>query len=602
MGAAAVAGAPAPEAIDPRIQVESVRTLYQQLPNSFVAAMGVTLYMVVTEWPYAKPATLGVWLALQAAAQIHRFIIWRSYRRATLTAANANAWGLSYAIYMAGAGVVWGSCAFFFFRLDQPITQALTMCGLYGISGGSVPGNAYYPRALFAFVAVIFGLVMIRMRQIGDFAHIALGTASLFFALIMTMFCRVQHRTIVEGFAIRFENVELVAALQVEKQAAEAARARAEQANLAKSQFLAAASHDLRQPLHALGLFSASLEGISLDDEGREVVSRIQDNIGALESLFDALLDVSKLDAGVIQPELAGVDVAGLFTRVAHYSQATAKAKGLQLRFAPSSYRVLADPVLLEQILRNVVSNALRYTEHGAVLVGCRRAGAGRIAFEVRDSGIGIAPRDAARIFEEFVQLANPERDRRKGLGLGLAIAQRTAELLETQIGLRSEVGRGSIFRFELPRTTEPAPAVAPAAEPGLDRIEGLTVLLIDDEEAIRDGFTRLMGQWGAKIDAVADREGALALIASGRRYQVVLADYRLRGGDDGVAVIAALNAAQTPPPAACLVTGDMDPALLAEARRRGLPLLHKPVLPAQLRAVLAHLTTAQSGVISVPI
>jgi CheY-like chemotaxis protein len=152
------------------------------------------------------------------------------------------------------------------------------------------------------------------------------------------------------------------------------------------------------------------------------------------------------------------------------------------------------------------------------------------------------------------------------------------------------------VFRFELPLTVQPALQAAPVEEPGLDRIEGLSVLVIDDEEAIRDGFTRLLRQWGARIDAVADGAGALALVNAGRRYQVVLADYRLRGGEDGVAAIEALAKAQTPPPAACLVTGDMDPALLAEARRRGLPLLHKPVRPAQLRAVLAHLTTVKAA------
>jgi signal transduction histidine kinase/CheY-like chemotaxis protein len=583
-------------AADPRIRVECVRTLYQQLPNSFVAAMGVSLYMVVTQWPYAKPQTIALWLALQAAAQVHRFALWRGYRRATLTQANADAWGLDYAIYMISAGVVWAACAFLFFRTDQPITQALTMCGLYGITAGSVPANAYYPRGLYVFLAVIFGAVMARMLLIGDVGHIALGVASVFFALIMVMFGRVQHRTLIEGFQIRFENVELVAALKVETQAAEAARARAEQANLAKSQFLAAASHDLRQPLHALGLFSASLETLRLDDEGRAVVGRIQDSVGALESLFDALLDVSKLDAGVVHPQLSGVNADGVFARMAHYSDAAARAKGLALRFAPCGYRVLADPALLEQILANLVANAVRYTEAGGVLVGCRRAGAGKIAFEVRDSGIGVAPADTARIFEEFVQLANPERDRRKGLGLGLAIAQRTAALMDTTITLRSAPGRGSVFRFEAPLTARPTLQPAAPAEPGLDRMEGLSVLFIDDEEAIRDGFVRLLRQWGAQADAAPDLASALTLVGGGRSYQVVLADYRLRGGETGVAAIEALMRAQTPPPAACLVTGDMSPDLLAEARRRGLPLLHKPVRPAQLRAVLAHLTTVQAA------
>jgi signal transduction histidine kinase len=581
---------------DPRIRVECVRTLYEQLPNSFVAAMGVTLYMVVTEWPYAALPTLGVWLAMQAAAQGVRFLLWRGYRRATLTEANADAWGWGYAGYLGLAGLVWGACAFLFFRVDVPITQALTMCGLYGIAAGSAPGNAYSLKGIFVFVGVIFALVMIRMLQIGDFGHIALGVASLFFALIMAMFGRVQHRAIVDSFRIRFENDELLAALQVQTEAAEAARARAEQANLAKSQFLAAASHDLRQPLHALSLFSASLEGVSLDAEGRAVVGKIQDNIGALESLFDSLLDVSKLEAGVVRPQLGGVDVAPLFDRIAGYSAASAEAKGLKLRFVKHGYRVMADPALVEQVLGNLVANAVRYTERGAVLVGCRRSGAGRIAFEIRDSGIGIAPSDAVRIFEEFVQLANPERDRRKGLGLGLAIAQRTAALLGSQVTVRSLPDMGSTFRFELPLTAEAAPAPAPPPAAGLDRIAGLSVLVIDDEEAIRDGFIRLLGQWGVKTDAVADCEAALALLAAGACYQVVLADYRLRGGETGVAAIDAIAAAQTPPPAACLVTGDMDPALLAEARRRDLPLLHKPVRPAQLRAVLSHLSAARAA------
>ncbi|HEX4097242.1 MAG TPA: response regulator, partial [Caulobacteraceae bacterium] len=192
--------------------------------------------------------------------------------------------------------------------------------------------------------------------------------------------------------------------------------------------------------------------------------------------------------------------------------------------------------------------------------------------------------------------LANPERDRRKGLGLGLAIAQRTAELLAATITLRSAPGVGSVFRFEAPLTARPTLQPIAAAEPGLDRMAGLSVLVIDDEEAIRDGFVRLLRQWGAEIDAAPDRQAALALIAAGRTYQVVLADYRLRGGETGLAAIEALTRAQTPPPAACLVTGDMSPDLLAEARRRGLPLLHKPVRPAQLRAVLTHLTTVQAA------
>jgi signal transduction histidine kinase len=580
--------------MDPRITLECVRTLYRQLPNSFVAAMGVTFYMAVTLGPYSSARSFGLWIAMQAAAQLYRFEIYRRYRTSELTIGNAPAWARRYAEYMLVAGLVWGSCVFLFFRTEAPITEALTMCGLYGIAGGSVPGNAYHPPAVYGFVGVIFGAVMLRMIEIGDLPHLGLGAASVFFALIMTLFCRVQYRTLTDGFRIRFENEALVEELREQKSLAEAARHRAEQANLAKSQFLAAASHDLRQPLHALGLFSASLQALRLDSEGREIVARIHDNIGALESLFNALLDVSRLDAGVVRPRPESVDIEALFCRLGHYFEGPAKEKSLSLRFASQGRRALTDPILLERILSNLIANAIRYTEHGGLLVGCRRHGDGRIRIEIWDTGIGIARADRTRIFEEFVQLGNPERDRRKGLGLGLAIAQRTAALLGTEIALESLPGRGSVFRFELPSTDAPiaAPAEPPAA--GLDMIEGLRILLIDDEQSIRDAVARLLGQWGAEIDVAADLDEALAHIAEGRRYQIALVDFRLRDGRTGIEAVEAIARAQHPPPAACLITGDMDTALLAEARRRDLPLLHKPVRPAQLRAVLNHLATTK--------
>ncbi len=575
---------------DARIRVESVRTLYRQLPNSFAAAIVVTVYMVVTAWPYTPLTTICVWLAAQMLAQAHRFWIYHRYRESALDLDNAARWSRRYTEYMAGAGLVWGACVFLFFRTDVPTTQALTMCGLYGIAAGSVPGNAYNPPGVYAFLGLIFGAVMLRMIEIGDAGHVALGIASVFFVAIMVMFCRVQNRTLVDGFRIRFENAELLEQLKVQKHEADEARARAEQANLAKSQFLAAASHDLRQPLHALGLFSASLQELRLDANGREIVARIHNNIDALEQLFNALLDISKLDAGVVRPSFASVPVAAAFARQREYFEAPAREKGLRLSFIPSAAHVLADSILLERILSNLIANAIRYTDKGGILVGCRNEGPDRVRFEVWDSGIGVAPPDTARIFEEFVQVGNPERDRRKGLGLGLAIAQRTAALLGTRISLTSRLRRGSVFRFSLPCAVQERTALREPQAVHPDMIEGLRVLVIDDEELIRDGFARLLGGWGVVIAAAADADEAAALIAKGRRFDVVLADYRLRDHRTGSDAIAAIAVMQTPAPLACLITGDMDAELMARARENGLPLLHKPVRAAQLRAVLNHL------------
>lgn len=587
-----------PSAADPRILFECVRTLYLQIPNSFVAAVVVSTYMVVTTWKQVPLDRVLFWLALQTIAQMHRFWIYFSYRKATLDTDNARLWARRYAWYMAFAGFVWGSTAFLFFSVESPLTLALTMCGLYGISGGAVPGNAYFPPAIYAFTWIIFGMVMLKLSMIGDVGHVALGVASVFYAMILTMFCRVQYRTLVEGFLIRFENAELVAKLQLQKQYAEEAQLRAEQANLAKSQFLAAASHDLRQPLHALSLFSASLQELRLDRAARDIVERILSSIGALESLFNALLDVSKLDAGVIKPAPITVPVQQLFDRVQQYSEGEAANKKIALTFVKTRRVVLADPNLLERILSNLVSNAIRYTPQGRVLVGCRRAGAQHLRFEVWDTGVGIAANDHARIFEEFVQIGNPERDRRKGLGLGLAIAQRTAALMETRVELDSVPGKGSVFRFELALSHEPLLAASVKTSLANNLMAGLRVLVIDDEEAIRDGFALLLRGWGMQVCVAADLAQALQLMDQGARYDVVLADYRLRDHQNGIDAIRVISSRHSVPPLACLITGDTDPELLQRAREQNLMLLQKPVQPAQLRALLNHLRATQRSVL----
>jgi signal transduction histidine kinase/ActR/RegA family two-component response regulator len=581
---------------DPRIQAECVAAHFRQVPASFVASMVVTAYMAATAWPYTGASTILVWVAVQAAAQAVRFAVLLGYRRARPDAAHAPAWGRAYAGYMLLAGGVWGACAFLFMHVDQPESVALTLCGLYGISGGSVGGNAYVPASVYLFVAGICGCVMAEMLRIGTYPYIVLGLASTAFGAIMVMFTRVAHRTALEDFRIRFENAELLEQLRVEKASADEARAQAEQASLAKSQFLAAASHDLRQPLYALSLFSSSLQSLELDAEAQGVVGKIHSNIAALEGLFGALLDISKLEAGVVTPQAEPVAAAELFDRLAHYFEPEARRRGLELRFAGRARWALTDPALLERILSNLVANAINHSAAGGVLVACRRAGAGRVRFEVWDTGPGIAPADQQRIFDDYVQLANPERDRRKGLGLGLAIVKRTAALLGSEVTLRSRLGRGSVFAIAAP-AAEPAPRRAGEPTPAsTDLIARLPVLVLDDEETIRDALADLLGRWGATVSVAADEAGALALLRDGQRFRVLLADYRLRGGRSGMDAIAALQAAQPEPLACCLITGDIDPELLAEARRRGLPLLHKPVQPAKLRAVLNHLASGEAA------
>jgi signal transduction histidine kinase/ActR/RegA family two-component response regulator len=551
----------------------------------------VTVYMCATALPFQPWRLIAMWLGFLIASQVFRLWLVARYRRIPVADDGRRleraAWLNTF--YMFLAGLVYGWTAFLFMDPRHPLTVALTLCGLYGLAGGSVPGNAYNPSGLFVFLAAIFGLILIRMLIIGEYGYVVLGLASVGFAMILAMFCRVQNRALKDGFAIRFENRRLLAELEVEKAEAEEARGRAEKANLAKSQLLAAASHDLRQPLHALSLFSGSLHSLALDDEAKDVASRIQSNVAAMEKLFNALLDISRLEAGVVQSHREPTSCQDLFDRLAGYFDPTAEQLGLDLRFRETGVWIDADPALTEQICVNLLTNALRYTRRGGVVVAARRRGE-RVLLEVADTGVGIAAADQARIFEEFVQLGNPERDRGKGLGLGLAIAQRLAVIQGSTIEIRSTVGRGSRFALSLPHA-EPAQVAKAVAPP--DLMQGLRLLLIDDDPMVLEGASLLLRQWGVEAAVADDVEAAEALIATEAPFDICLTDYRLRGAD-GLSLIARLSRNPDGPRAFCLVTGDMGAEVLAAADAARVPIIHKPLHPARLRALLNHLAAGE--------
>jgi len=316
-----------------------------------------------------------------------------------------------------------------------------------------------------------------------------------------------------------------------------------------------------------------------------------------MEKLFNGLLDISRLEAGVVEGHREPVSCHDLFDRLAGYFDPVAEAQGLDLRFRDTELWVDSDAALTEQICVNLVTNALRYTRQGGILVAARKRG-GQVAIEVFDTGLGIAPEDQARIFDEFVQVGNPERDRSKGLGLGLAIAQRLAHLLGSRVELKSEVARGSHFSLSLP-AAEPSARTETAATP--DLMQGLKLLLIDDDAMVREGAARLLGQWGVRAALAADLAEAEALVAAnltngGVRFDICLTDYRMPGPVDGLQAIARLRALAGGPKAFCLVTGDMSPEVLAQADAAGAPIIHKPLHPARLRALLNHLLADAAG------
>jgi signal transduction histidine kinase/CheY-like chemotaxis protein len=574
------------------VRAAAIRTLFLRMRSHAAAGGVITVYMIGTAWAFTPHRLIAIWAVVAITAQLLRQALrWVFYRQQPEDAA-LGGWARLYAANAALIGMAWGASFFLFAHPTQPVTVALTLCCLYSIASGSTPSHAYYPPSLYALVVPVFAAVLIRLLATGQFGYVLLGLASALYALTMVAFCRAQARTLDEGFQIRFENQALVEALTVQKAEAEEARRKAELASLAKSQFLAAASHDLRQPLYALSLFSASLGALKLDEEGARVVANIQDSVAVMESLFTGLLDISKLEAGVVRPKLTSVSVDALFDRLSQYFRPVALERGLDLRFRSDGEWVTSDEALLEQVLSNLVSNALRCTRVGGVLVAARRK-EGKVRLEVWDTGIGIGERDRERVFEEFVQLENPERDRRKGLGLGLAIASRSAALIGSRVALASRPGLGSRFAVEQLTASAPRNIIADGAASGrgiapLPRDETLPLLIVEDDRDVRHALSDLLNHWGARHEAVADAEEALLRVEGGTRYGLVLSDYRLAGSMNGLELLMAIDERHPQPaPASALITGDFDAALIAAAHLRDIPLLMKPLKPQDLQTLL---------------
>jgi signal transduction histidine kinase/CheY-like chemotaxis protein len=377
---------------------------------------------------------------------------------------------------------------------------------------------------------------------------------------------------------------EATAELQQQKEAAE-------RANRTKTQFLAAASHDLRQPLQAVGLFVASLRLRARDPEMISIVARIERALATLETVLEALLDVSRLDAGVVSPRVERFPAARVLDTVREQFADLAARHSLRFDVHDTRAWCESDPHMLGRIVGNLVSNALRYTRRGGVVVGTRRAGA-HLRIEVWDTGPGIPVDKREEIFHEFVQLGNAERSRDKGLGLGLAIVQRLARLLDHPVALRSVPGRGSVFWVSVPRApvqTEvrpPAPVLG-----GAGALAGRFILVIDDDREVREALESLLDLQGAHPLTAAGETAAREVLADlGRAPDVIVSDYRLSEGAVGIEVVTRLRRALDAETPAVILTGDIAPAVLKAVAEAGLPILSKPVRPEQLIATLERL------------
>jgi signal transduction histidine kinase len=565
------------------VRAEQARILFRQIPTAFAVHASLGALVVGMVWGQVSPRAVLGWYAAVVLTMALRLALWLAERSGRI-ASPPEAWLRRYLAAAIAAGLAWGSGALLILpesvtalRLGVTATVVCLAAGISAITLASAPAVLAFTVAGVSPYAVHFALH-------GDpFSSLVAATMVVFIAG-NSFLARKNARLFAELIALRLDVA--------------AQRDAAEQANQAKSRFLAAASHDLRQPLHAMTLLAEALGGRLRDEEDRHVLARLQDSLGAMGKLFNALLDISRLDAGIVEPQVRDFRLAGVLDRLDAEAAGQAAAQGLAWRYQPTGLSVRSDPVLLESLLRNLVGNALRYTPRGQVALRCREE-QGRARIVVEDTGIGIPADRQAEIFREFHQLENPERDADKGLGLGLAIVDRLARLLGHRIELRSAPGQGSCFAVVLPLAARPvAEEAGPAArepDPG-EELAGMRVLVIDDQPTVRESMEVLLRHWGCEPLLAGSEEEAVAVARAGGPPELVIADYRLRSGRTGGQAVERLRQELGRSLAALIITGDTAPERLREASAGDVMLMSKPVTPGRLRAFLRSVRRKQGS------
>lgn len=573
---------------DDRIRTVQLRTLYKNALAIYLVGYVVTPLIVLVMWQSGVSQTvlLAWWAAMYVLLTV-RVIICRYYWRDAEAEQHIDAWQRWFTIPSLVSGLLWGAAGVLFYLPDGGIYQAFLVIVLVSIGSGSMTFLAMHLPTYYGFFSLLMFLLMLRIALVGGLVHLVMAIMLGLYYLVFVYLGRTVNQVFLESAVLRFDNLEAIARLTAEKEAAE-------KANISKSKFLAAASHDLRQPLHALSLLSGALAERIQYKEVKDIVSKMRSAIAALENLFNSLLDISKLDSGVLQPQVEEVPLGVLFQRIENDHRPEAEDKGLEFVVKDcGGVMVRSDSILLERVLRNFVTNAIRYTEHGRITLSCE-VDDGEVVIRVADTGIGIPPDVRENIFDEYFQVDNPGRQQSKGLGLGLAIVARISRLLGHAIEVESNPDQGSVFAIRVPlceRRQKPR-AETPHLPEFQQDLQNLQVLIIDDERAVLDALQVLLKGWGCQVLMAHSLDEAREVLAGSEQPpDAIISDYRLRGNVDGIQAIAEIEKQVGRSLPAILITGDtaIKPT---EAEGGGYRILHKPVQPARLRAFLKHVQT----------
>lgn len=576
-----------PAAQERAIDRECARISLANLRGIGLATLALASLVTLILRGAVPPVRLASWLIASYALGLLRFCLGLGYARRARTDAELPRWLAAMGASMLFSSALWGTLILVPPELSDPGVTTTIILFTGGLIAAGAQALVGTPTLLGSMWLLNLAPLLARLLASREPAHLPLAVAVLVYLAMVVQFARRNRLVLRESVALRFGNLELVERLRVEKAKAEAARDAALQANHAKNQFLAAASHDIRQPVHAAFLFLGAL-----DNEARasaQLLERLRESLVAARQMLDSLLDLSRLEAGVVERADQNIEAEALLRRLASLFGPVAERSGLTLSlYAPRGLWLRCDPGLCQRVLANLLANALKYTRRGGVLVALRRRAA-RCLVQVWDTGIGISQPDLACIFDEFKQLNNPERDGSRGIGLGLSIVRRLCRLLGTEIAVRSRPGRGSVFGFELDIGRPSSPDAV--AEPGMAPRATARILIVEDNALVREGLAALLHSWGYETSLAANAAEA-GRAAGAEHLDLALVDFRLPDEQTGLDAIAAIRRAAQRELPAVIITGDTHPDRILDASKAEHPVLFKPVPPDLLHSTLRKALT----------
>jgi len=557
---------------------------------AYIAITAAQVLILIGLWSAYPHFILLLWFFCMQAVAVPHFIICQRYAGRELTPKQVDFIKAIFIAYSLISSVLWGLLPWLLTG-NWGVHDFIILLPMLGIFAGAMNLAAILPIYFCLVIPILVQSLAVLLFT--EAANLLLAGLFSFYYIGMIKFAIDLHNMLLRTYRMQFELESANSELVVQKQAAE-------KANIDKSRFLAAASHDLRQPLYAMDLFLGSLAQKREGDDSTYLLSRMRSALDSMQSMFSSLLDMSRFDAGVINPVKKNFPANRLLQTLRLKVDDECNRKGIRLIVRPSHHWLYSDPILIQRVLENYLSNAVKYTDAGGVLVACRRRG-NCFRLEVWDTGRGIREAEIDTIFDAFHQLDNPERDRRKGVGLGLSIVDQIANLLEMPIFVHSRYGRGSLFSIEIPMGEAEQEQLLESDSP--KSVSGevfvdLAVWIIDDDVDILEGLQLQLESWGCITRTFETPEQIQALMDKGIEMpDLLISDLRLRDHRSGIEVIDMISGQSTEALPAILITGDTGSVELREISRAEIPLLHKPVAQERLQLTIANLLESTKGV-----